>query len=142
MRNSGFTVIEVAVVIGLFAILIALGLLMSMDVWRGSSFQSEQDIILSLLYKARSRAVSNINENNHGLYIDEANGKYFLFEGGNYGSAIETTDFDMSSGFSFTGDTEIVFNARTGSTNGYSFTMSGQGKSRTFDINEEGGITW
>lgn len=140
MKNSGFTVIEIAVVIGLFALIIALALIMSMDVWRGSSFQSEQDIVLSLLYKARSRAVSNINESNHGLCIDQDERKYIVFEGDNCDA--DGTAFDMSNGFTFTGDTEIVFDARTGSTNGYAFTIDGQGKSREFTINPEGGITW
>ena len=140
---SGFTILEVSIVIGLFAILITLGLLLSMDVWHGSSFQSEQDIVLSLLYKARSRAVSNINESNHGLYIDELNQQYILFEGPDYASAVATTSFDMGNGLDFSPDSpEIVFIARTGITDDESFTMSGQGKSRTFDINPEGGITW
>ena len=142
-KGEGFTILEVSIVIGLFAILITLGLLLSMDVWHGSSFQSEQDIVLSLLYKARSRAVSNINESNHGLYIDELNQQYILFEGPDYASAVATTSFDMGNGLDFSPDSpEIVFIARTGITDDESFTMSGQGKSRTFDINPEGGITW
>jgi len=59
--GAGFSLIETLVVVGLFGMLIALGLLLSMDAWRGTSFQSEQDIVISLLYKARSRAISNIN---------------------------------------------------------------------------------
>jgi len=142
-KGEGFTILEVSIVIGLFAMLIALGLLLSMDVWRGSSFQSEQDIILSLMYKARSRAVSNINEHNHGLYINEDGKQYILFEGPDYASAVATTSFDMGNGLDFSPDSpEIVFIARTGITDDESFTMSGQGKSRTFDINPEGGITW
>jgi len=135
--------IETLVVVGLFGMLIALGLLLSMDAWRGTSFQSEQDIVISLLYKARSRAISNINESSHGLYIDDgAPRQYIVFEGPNYAGAVATTSFNMGNGLEFNGDTEIVFTARTGTTTGEQFTMSGQGKSRTFYINEEGGITW
>ena len=143
-RNSGFTIVEISVVIGLFAILISLGLLMSMDVWRGSSMQSEQDIVLSLLYKARSRAISNINESDHGLYIDDAADEYVIFEGSSYSPADPNNlPFDMDDNFDFGGSPiSIVFAGRTGVTTGYLFTMTGQGKSRTFDINEEGGITW
>jgi len=138
---SGFSVIEVSVVIGLFGMLIALGLLLSMDVWRGSSFQSEQDVVLSLLYKARSRAISNINEHNHGLRIEED--EYILFEVDDDGTThINEVPFNMGGDFDFPDDTEIVFTARTGETDGHTLTMEGQGKSRTFDINEEGGITW
>jgi len=151
-KNSGLTMIEIMVVIGLFAVLISLGLLMSMDVWRGASVQSEQDVLLSLLYKARSRAVANINEHDHGLYIDEDNMKYVIFEGSSYAGALSTTSFDMSGQFSFEdgslGDTcdsdscEVVFLARTGETDGESFRMTGQSKTREFKINEEGGIEW
>ena len=141
-KGEGFTILEVSIVIGLFAMLIALGLLLSMDVWRGSSFQSEQDVVTSLLYKARSRAISNVNESSHGLFINTGEEKYFVFEGGDYDSATDKQDFPMGNGLTFTGDTEIVFTARTGTTTGPSFTMNGQGKSREFTINEEGGITW
>jgi len=135
--------IEIAVVIGLFAILVALGLLMSMDVWRGSSFGSEQDIVVSLMHKARSRAVSNINEHDHGLEIDMVNEEYILFEVDDDGTThINESPFEMSSGFEFPDDTQVVFAARTGSTSGYSLTIEGQGKTRTFDINSEGGVTW
>jgi len=138
-KNSGMTLIEIAVVVGLFAMLVALGLIMSMDVWRGSSFRSEQDIVVSLLYKARSRAISNINEHDHGLRIDEGAGEYVLFEDGVDGVSFEMND---NFTFTFTDGSEIVFEARTGQTSGYSFTMEGQGKTRMVDINEEGGITW
>src|SRR3989304_8504889 len=143
-KKSGFTMIEIAVVIGLFAILISLGLLMGMDVWRGSSMQSEQEIVLSLLYKARSRAISNINESNHGLYIDEAGEQYIIFEGDDYDSASpDNIPFDIGGDFDFEPDNpKIIFTARTGPTDAPPCTMTGQGKNRTFCINEEGGITW
>lgn len=135
---------ETLVVIGLFAILITLGLFISMDVWRGSSFQSEQDIVISLLYKARSRALSNIGESNHGLYIDTSNREYVLFEGTYSSSTPDNQPFEMNKNFTLTGnvDTEIIFLAREGTTGGYTITMDGQGRSRTFTINNEGGISW
>lgn len=59
---KGFTLVEIIVVIAIFSILISLGVLMSMETFRGTFHRSERDTIVSLLEKARSRSMANINE--------------------------------------------------------------------------------
>ena len=144
-RNSptrAFSIVEVLVVIGLLTMIFSLGLFLSMDVWRGSSFRGERDLVLSLLYKARSRALSNINENPHGLYINSAEGTYVLFEGESYEAREQEQAFEMDSQISYSGENEFVFEPHEATTEGGTLTISGQGKESTIDINYEGGINW
>lgn len=144
IRNncSGFTMIEVLVSMGLLSILVSLGLFLSMDVWRTSSFRSEQDTIISLLYKARSRAVANINESDHGLYIDVDNRKYVLYEGSYVEGDPENQEFQMGKGVSLSGSANILFAAREATTDGEDVVIDGEGKEATINVNEEGGVTW
>jgi len=149
MQNKGFSLIEIMVTIGLFAILVSMGLILSMDVWRGTSIQNEQDIVIALLYKARSRALANINESAHGFYIDADNEdgpKYWVFEGETFDED-NAQDFEMSEAVEFSFDescdgNQVVFSAREARTVDCVFTMTGQGKTREFTVNNEGGITW
>ena len=140
--SAGFTLLEVMIALGLGVMLMGLGLVLSMDVWRGTSFRSEQDVLVSLLYKVRSRAVSNIHEENHGLYIDKGNKQYVIFEGDLSDSNKLTFDMSKSVTFDDAYDDQIIFAARTANTLGYTIRMMGEGKENIVTINEEGGITW
>jgi len=145
--SQGFTLLEVAIAIGLLTMIMGIGLALSMDVWRGTSFHSEKDLVVSLLYKARSRAVANMGEVNHGLYIDEDNRQYVIFRDTYDEDSDENIAFDMSPTIDFDDgeDTEVVFVARTGSaldSSGYLVRMIGEGREDSVVINGEGGVTW
>jgi prepilin-type N-terminal cleavage/methylation domain-containing protein len=58
--TKGFTLVELLVTIVIFSLLVALGLFMSMEAYRGASYRSERDTIVSLLQRARSRAMANL----------------------------------------------------------------------------------
>jgi len=58
----GYTLIEIIVVIALLVMTGALGVVMSMDSFRGYMFRNERDSIVAALQRARSLAVSNICE--------------------------------------------------------------------------------
>lgn len=77
--GAGFTLIEILVVMGLTVMLAGLGLLFSLDFYRSYAFNSERQLIISLLQKARSGSMSNINQTNYGLCVN--NGNYILFTG-------------------------------------------------------------
>ncbi len=59
-KPRAFTLIEAAGRARLLTIVGGLGLIMSMDDFRGYSFRSERDTIVSALEKARSQSISNI----------------------------------------------------------------------------------
>src|SRR3989344_9280246 len=64
---TGFTLTEILVVVGIFALLMSFSLVVSLDIYRGDSFRAEQDFVISILQKARSQSINNINETSHGI---------------------------------------------------------------------------
>jgi len=77
--GAGFTLIELLVVIGISAILAGLGLAFTLDFYRSYAFNSERDLVVGLMQKARARSMSNLNQQSYGVCITNSN--YILFAG-------------------------------------------------------------
>ena len=77
--SSGFTLIEILVVLGISAILAGMGLVFTLDFYKSYAFNSERDLVISLVQKARARSMSNINQTSYGVCITNSN--YILFNG-------------------------------------------------------------
>ncbi len=80
--DKGFTLIEVLVVLGISAILAGLGLVFTLDFYRSYAFNSERDLVVGLILKARARSMSNIgatSPTSYGVCIEDGN--YILFSG-------------------------------------------------------------
>lgn len=75
----GFTVAELLVVTGMMTVLIGVGLFMSIDAYKKYVFRAEQHLVVSVLEKARSRAINNIHQSPHGVCFQES--KYVIFRG-------------------------------------------------------------
>src|SRR3989344_6051803 len=82
INKAGLTIIELLVVIGIFAIFLSGGLFLNIDSFKSYYFYAEEKMINSLLRVARNRAVSNINHVSHGLFISDND--LVLFRGENY----------------------------------------------------------
>src|ERR1044072_4262622 len=82
IRNRGFTLIEILITIGLIGLIAALGLFISLNFYKNYSFRSERNVIVSILQKARSQSMDNIDEQRHGVHFFINGGKltYLLFE--------------------------------------------------------------
>lgn len=137
-NSQGFTLVEVAVVMAIFGFLVAMGLFFDFSLYRGSSFHSDVDIFASVLQRARSRAINNINESRHGVFIDSD--KYVLFQGSSYGLE---PGFDQpisrNGGLVFGGPSEIIFDQLSGDSNFEGdIIISGNGKTATVTMNNEG----
>lgn len=161
-HNQGFTLIEILVVLALFVFIAGFALFVSMDSYRGFSFRSERDTIISVLQKARNQAISNIclgacstnDGKKHGVRFDPANKQYIIFQ--------TTTDYttghdvsvdqaiSMNNTVSFTTSPplpppplpfDIIFNQLDGTSAGRSFTVSdGSHPPSQISINSEGQI--
>lgn len=87
---KGFTLTEVLVVIGLFALLAAIAGVASTSDFRGSALRDERASVLSALRKARGDAMANRGETPRGVRVD-AEG-VVIFAGASYASRDEAED--------------------------------------------------
>jgi|SRR3989344_1626533 len=136
--SAGFTMIEILVVLAIFGALMMMGLFFDFTFYRGTSFNTDVDIFASILQRARARAVNNINESNHGVYIDT--GDYVLFQGNSYGA---NPSFDQrisrNPNVNFSGASEIVFSQISGNSSFEGdLIIDGFGKTTTISLNHEG----
>jgi len=109
IRNYGFTFLEILLTLALFVIVASLSLAASLDVYKSFNYADSQSLLLTLLRRARSDAVNNIDGLPHGIFIQ--NHTYILFEGRNYQARNQTRDltFPTSSNIDMSGNTEVVF---------------------------------
>ena len=143
--------IEVLVVLGMFAILAGFGLMVNMENYRGSSFHSDRDLLVSLLQHARAQSISNkcggsncnFNGKAHGVAIQGTN--YVLFQGTDYASRDTSEDavFAANQSVTHAGATEVTFSQLTATTSASAtFTLTGGGKTSDVVVSTEGQITW
>ena|SRR3989338_5185391 len=149
--STGFTLLEVLIVIAIVSAIAALGLFISMDVYRGFLHRSERDTVVSLLERARSHAMANVGEESWG-FCKEGN-NYVVFRGTSYtagaveasvaaGDASQTQHIPDCSG---TGpDPIIVFDQLSGKPLAAvtQITVQQSGGTDTITINDQGTISW
>ncbi len=138
--NKGFSLIEIIVVIGVVAVVIGFGVVTDLSAFRRDTFQTEEAKIVSILQKARSRAMSNIYDTNHGVCYIAPN--YVIFKGNTCttGDSIPAnTDISSNGGTLFPA---IVFNRLSGTTTGATIHITDGIKSDDIMINNEGTINW
>ncbi|MBU6501034.1 MAG: prepilin-type N-terminal cleavage/methylation domain-containing protein [Patescibacteria group bacterium] len=145
-KRSGFTLIEIIIVIALIGILASMGLWVSMDFYRSYSFRSEKNIFISALQKARMESMLNINEDVHGVHVES--GRYVIFQGTPYveGGSLNQA-ITPSGGVKITGNPvlpqDVVFNQLSASTSYLgTFTIGDGVRSSTISINNNGQISW
>ena len=114
---------------------------------------SEVATVVSVMNQARSRAMSNIGEQPHGVFISEDG--YVLFHGPDYDpDELDTYEtYKRSPAFNITNASgteeiekfEVVFSQLKGTaeTDPFSaFGIQGQGRLVKIEINDEGRINW
>jgi prepilin-type N-terminal cleavage/methylation domain-containing protein len=139
--SRGFTLIEVVIVIALVSVIATFGLLLSMDAYRGFSFRSERDIVVSLLTRARSAAMANMYNTPWGVCI--SGGTYVVFRGTTCAVGGTSEQTPISAGVSVSGlTTPVVFYQVGGTTTPTTITITQNAKSSNITINYEGAIIW
>lgn len=140
--RAGFTLVEILIVIAIFTVLIALGLFMSMETLRGTLHRSERDTVVSLLERARSRAMNNIEQSPWGMCYLVPN--YIVFKGGACAAAAAVDTVAANPGTATTGllAPGIVFSQLAGTTTPVAVTVTQSGRTSAITINYEGTIIW
>lgn len=85
LRTRGFTIIEIIIVLALIGIGTSFGLAMALSSVSQSSVIQERDLFVSLLLRgARAKAIANVAETGHGVYIDALCHRYIFFNGDSF----------------------------------------------------------
>lgn len=153
--QTGFTLIEILVVMGMIAIIASLGLFMSIGSFQGSNFRNERSNILSALYKARNQAMNNVCFGTcsggapHGVHFETS--KFTIFQGVDWTSRTASVDeiTEISPNIITTGLTDVVFAQLSGNTSvtpigvwDLTVTDTSTNQTSTITFNPEGQITW
>ena len=142
-KTAGLTLMEVILVIAITVIIFWFALSVGTRQIGTQSLLSERDVVLGLLRDARSRAMGNINQSDHGVFI--GTNTYTSFDGETYSSRNQTYDsvFPKFDGVNFSGLTEVVFLSLSGqSTASGTIMMYNSTGTSTISINNEGAINW
>ena len=138
--TSGFTLIEILVIMGFFLILLSMGLIFGLDSISRSTLVSERDLVVLMLTGARTRALANVNETSHGVRIES--GQAVIFEGAPPGTDQRITERNSAITVS-PEDEDIVFEPLTARlSDDVQLVLSDGSKTAVIDINTEGRIEW
>jgi prepilin-type N-terminal cleavage/methylation domain-containing protein len=132
--NKGFTLIEVLIAIAILVVVFSLGLFISFDFYKSFSAQSEKEVIVSMLQKARSLSMNNINQEKHGVRFTDNPLTYTIFPDelaikAAYGISITTPALPF----------EVTFDQLSGNSQNQTIILN---HGETITITEQGKIDW
>jgi prepilin-type N-terminal cleavage/methylation domain-containing protein len=145
IQARGFTLVEVLISIAILTLLAGLGLFVTVGAYQGSVSRSERDIVVSLLERARSRAMANVGQSSWGLCFIAPN--YILFKGEcTSDSDREVTAAGVGVVVEGLGIEGVAFDQLSGSSNGATITLkkfeNESQRVETITINHAGTISW
>jgi len=154
-QNNGFTLIEILISLGILSLIVALGLFISFDFYRNYSFRSERNTIVSILQKARSQSMDNINQVRHGVYFADPL-EYIVFECDfntpqcvSHDHADTSKDLVIKPAYGSTVSgipMNVVFDQLSGNcvtcSGTQTVTVNDQGQAKNITISNEGRIDW
>lgn len=144
MQNkNGFTLIEILITLAIFAVIINLISGINLDSLERNSLQKERSLIVSLLGKARSLAMTNYENSDFGFCYQS--GKYIIFKGDDCGQ--NNTDeipanLNITSNPDTTFPSQIIFKRLSGESNEENIHLEDGAKSLDININHVGRIDW
>lgn len=126
-------------VVGILAVIFSAGVPVTYNFYYQSQFESEYNLLYSILEQTRGLAMVNRNESDHGVFINSEN--FVIFQGASFAARTASQDrpFPRSGGIVITGPTEIVFSALSGAVASSTFNVTDNGlRSRDIFLNSEG----
>jgi len=144
-KGTGFTLIEILIVIAIILFLASMGLFMSFDTFRGSSLNGERYTVISLLEKARGQSMNNLDQTMHGFCFQDPD--YVVFEKDTpttiCSTATKKESFSGNATLSGIPTDGIIFEQLSGSPSwSGDMTLTQDGKTITISVNSEGMIDW
>ena len=141
--SRGFTLIEVLIVMAIIAFIAVIGMITSLDTLNRYIFRSDTDKVVSLLQKARSSAMNNVNEKEYGVVLDDPDNLILFREtlGTSYDYKVEkskTATYKLDD----CPDKQAVFERLTGNTADCIIEIIDGNKASTITINNQGGINY
>lgn len=139
---KGFTLIEIAMAMAILVLIFALSAPVVFNFYLDYQLSSEEKILTALLAYTRNLAMSNINQSDHGLYLDVAD--FIVFQGSSYTLRDSSQDkkFPRSDGVNISGLTELTFGALSGRVASSTFVLDDSRKTKYIYLNEEGRIQY
>lgn len=151
--QAGFSLIELVVVLGIVVTIAGMGLIMTMEEYRGYAFRSQRDVLVASLLRARSQSMNTIclgagcvGGVPHGVEI--LNNRIIIFQGSDYLHRDTAVDEEIL--FSYLGGrisppppTEVVFESQNGDVlHDVNFVYQDDLRHSTISINTEGAVWW
>jgi prepilin-type N-terminal cleavage/methylation domain-containing protein len=138
--SKGFTLVEIVITLALLSLLAGLGLFVTLGAYQGSVSRSEREVVVSLLERARSRAMANVGESAWGLCFIAPN--YILFKGTSctQGASSEVTAAGAHT--EVAGLDGVSFAQLSGQSASTTIAITQNRRTEEVTINHEGTIAW
>lgn len=143
ITHCGFTLIELMIVIAITGMILSFGMTLNVNTIQGDTFLSERATVVSILERARSRAMANLFDTNHGVCYIQPN--YIIFKGDsctNTDSELIPANTNIISNSLNTFPEKIIFERLTGRTTEATIHITDGAKEADIIINNEGTINW
>ena len=141
--QKGFTLLEIIIVIGLFALLVGISIPFGLDVYRSYVLISETRNMVSFLRRAETLSFTNTRNDSYGIMI--MNDRFVVFRGASFATrdAAFDEEYLRSPLVTVSGIAHIVFAAVTGRPDIMGTTTFSNGVNKqTVFINEHGTLFW
>ena len=116
---SGFTLLEIMIVIGLMVIFAVLTIPYGMNFYQSRILEEETRAVSNILARAQSHAMAGKEDSDWGIRFYHNEAKYVLFKGSRYNQRDTAFDqeFVLPPGTETEGIVEVVFEIHTGNSN-------------------------
>src|SRR3989344_63186 len=84
LSQPGFTILELFLTIGIFAILLTITISISFNAIARMNLRSSETALIQLIRRAQTQSQQNIKGKQWGLHVDDAGGVIVLFSGTTY----------------------------------------------------------